>query len=126
MKSQARILVVDDDEDIRHIVTRTLEKMGYGVLAVGSGLQAVSAVTSRKFRLALVDIKMADMEGRKTIVEIHKCAPNMPVIVMTGSPHSELGELQATVQGWLYKPFRLAQLRSLVERVLGEPSRKEP
>lgn len=56
MKGEARILVVDDDEDIRYIVTRTLEKMGYEILGVGSGLEAIRVVASQKFHLALDEV----------------------------------------------------------------------
>ena len=121
-ESQARILVIDDDEDFRFILSRTLEKEGYLVQAVGSGAEAVRAMKSQRFDLALVDIKMPEMGGRETIKEIRKLDPQLPVLLVTGSPDWPDRELRAVAQGWIYKPFRLAQLRSMVRKVLEEPS----
>lgn len=117
-ESQARILVIDDDEDFRFILTRTLEKEGYLVQAVGSGAEAIEALKSQNFDLALVDIKMPEMGGRETVKEIRKLDPQLPVLLVTGSPDWPDRELRAAAQGWIYKPFRLAQLRSMVQKLL--------
>lgn len=121
-KGQARILVIDDDEDFRLILTRTLEKEGYRVQAVGSGAEAIEALKSHKFDLTLVDIKMPEMGGRETVKEIRKLDPQLPVLLVTGSPDLPDRELQDQAQGWIYKPFRLAQLRSIVRKLLEEAS----
>jgi DNA-binding NtrC family response regulator len=126
MMRQASILVVDDDEDIRRIVTRTLENMGYAVLHVGSGDEAALAMASQRFRLAVVDLKMRDLGGQKAVMEMHRHDSQMRIIVMFGSPDTPIGELRATAQGWLYKPFRPEELRLTVERVLGGASQEEP
>ena len=120
-KSDVRILVVDDDEDIRRIITDAVEKMGYEVVAVASGEEAVHAMARQSFRLAVVDLKMPGMGGQKAVLELHRYDPHLRIIVATGSPDWPMGELEAITQGWLYKPFRLEQLRSLVESVLGGP-----
>jgi CheY-like chemotaxis protein len=121
-KGQAKILVIDDDEDFRFILTRALEKEGYRVQAVGSGAEAIEALKSHKFDLTLVDIKMPEMGGRETVKEIRKLDPQLPVLLVTGSPDLPDRELQAQAQGWIYKPFRLAQLRSIVRKLLEEAS----
>lgn len=121
-ESQARILVIDDDEDFRFILTRTLEKEGYLVQAVGSGAEAIEALKRQRFDLSLVDIKMPEMGGRETVKEIRKLDPQLPVLLVTGSPDWPDRELQALAQGWIYKPFRLDQLRSMVRKLLEEPS----
>lgn len=121
-KGQARILVIDDDEDFRLILTRTLEKEGHRVQAVGSGAEAIEALKSHKFDLTLVDIKMPEMGGRETVKEIRKLDPQLPVLLVTGSPDLPDRELQDQAQGWIYKPFRLAQLRSIVRKLLEEAS----
>lgn len=121
-KGQARILVIDDDEDFRLILTRALEKEGYRVQAVGSGAEAIEALKGQRFDLALVDIKMPEMGGRETVKEIRKLDPQLPVLLVTGSPDLPDRELQDQAQGWIYKPFRLAQLRSIVRKLLEEAS----
>jgi CheY-like chemotaxis protein len=120
--SQAKILAVDDDEDFRFILSRTLEKEGYLVQAVGAGAEAVKAMKGQRFDLALVDIKMPEMGGRETIEEIRKLDPKLPVLLVTGSLDWPDAELRAASQGCIYKPFRLTQLRSMVRKVLEEPS----
>lgn len=126
MKREARILVVDENEDIRYIITHTLEKMGHEVLHVESGQEAVLAMASQRFGLAVVDLKMRDLGGQKAVMEMHRHDPQMRIIVVTGAPDTAIGELRATAQGWLYKPFRLDELRSLVERVLGGAKQEDP
>jgi len=121
-ESKGKILVIDDDEDFRFILTRTLEKEGYLVQAVRSGAEAIEALRSQKFDLTLVDIKMPEMGGRETVREIRKLDPQLPVLLVTGSPDWPDRELRAQAQGWIYKPFRLAQLRSMVRKLLQEPS----
>lgn len=119
---EARILVIDDEEDFRFILSRALEKEGYRVQAVETGVEAVRAMKSQRFDLALVDIKMPEMGGRETIKEIRKLDPQLPVLLVTGSPDWPDRELRAAAQGWIYKPFRLAQLRSMVRKLLEQPS----
>jgi len=121
-EGQAKILVIDDDEDFRFIITHTLERQGYVVQAVGSGAEAIEALKSQDFDLALVDLKMPEMGGRETVNEIRKLDPQLLVLLVTGSPGWNDRELRAAAQGWIYKPFRLAQLRSIVRKVLEEPS----
>ncbi len=122
MREGAGILVIDDDEDFRFILSRTLEREGYRVQAAETGAEAVRVMKSQKFDLALVDIKMPEMGGRETIKEIRKLDPQLPVLLVTGSPDWPDTELRATTQGWIYKPFRLGQLRSMVRKVLEQPS----
>ncbi len=117
-ESQAQILVIDDDEDFRFILTRTLEKEGYQVQAVGSGAGAIEALKSQRFDLALLDIKMPEMGGREAMREIRKLDPQLPVLLVTGSPDWPDRELRAAAQGWIYKPFRLTQLKSMVRELL--------
>ena len=77
---------------------------------------------SQRFDLALVDIKMPEMGGRETVREMRKLDPQLPLLLVTGSPDWPDRELRATAQGWIYKPFRLAQLRSMVRKLLEEAS----
>ena len=115
---------MDDDEDMRHIVSDTLERMGYGVLAVASGPEALRAMASQSFRLAVVDLETANSR-QKAAIEMRRCDPEMPVIVLTDTPDWRIEEVRQMAQGWLHKPFRLEQLRRLVERVLREGSQEE-
>jgi len=126
MKSGARILVVDENEDIRYIITHTLKKMGYEAVSVGSGLEAIRAMTRQRFHLALIDIEIPDMGAQQAVAEMRNCDPRIPLILMTRSPQRADTALLLAAKGCLYKPFTLDELRSMVKRVLGGPSQEEP
>ena len=117
-REETRILVIDDDPDLRFILKKGLEKPGYRVQAVKSGLEGLEAMRRERFHLAVVNIKMAEMGGEETIREIHKIDPQISVVVVTGSPGWPSEELKAEIQGWILKPFRLKELRSLVRDLL--------
>jgi len=117
-KEEARILVIEDDPDMRFIIQKGLEKIGYRVQTVASGLEGLEAIRSEKFHLALVNLRMPEMGGEEAISEIRKIEPQIPVVVVTGSPGWPAKELKAQIQGLIYKPFRLKELRSLVHDLL--------
>ena len=115
---KTRILVIEDDEDIRFILSRTLEKEGYEVQAVEGGLEGLEAMRDERFHLAIVNLRMPEMGGEQTIREIRKIDPQIPVVLVTGSPDWPTEELKPQIQGAIYKPFRLKELRSLVRGIL--------
>ena len=118
MTEGTRILVIEDDPDMRFILQKVLEKIGYRVQAVESGLKGLEAIRGERFHLAIVNIKMPVMGGEETIREMRKIDPQIPVVVVTGSPEWLTEELKAQIQGWIYKPFRLKELGSLVRDLL--------
>lgn len=117
-EEETRVLVIDDDPDMRFVIKETLEKIGYEVQAAESGLEGLEAMRRERFHLAIVNIQMPEIGGEETIREIRKIDPQIPVVVVTGSPEWPTEELKAEIQGWIYKPFRLQELRSLVRDVL--------
>lgn len=127
MKTEAKkILVVEDDEDIRYIVARTLKKMGYEAVSVGSGLEAIHAMTRQRFHLVLIDIEIPDMGAQQAVAEMRNCDPRIPLILMTRSPQRADTALLLAAKGCLYKPFTVDELRSMVRRVLGGASQEDP
>lgn len=118
VREETRILVIDDDPDVRFILQEALKKIGYEVQAVESGLEGIEAMRSERFHLAIVNLKMPHIGGKEAIEEIRKIDPQIPVVVVTGSPDWPTEELKAEIQGLIYKPFRLKELRSLVRDVL--------
>jgi len=118
VREETRILVIEDDLDMRFILQKGLEKIGYQVQAVESGLEGLEAMRGERFHLTIVNLRMAEMGGEETIREIRKIDPQIPAVVITGSPGWAAEELKAEIQGWIYKPFHLKELRSLVRDVL--------
>lgn len=79
-----RILLADDDQDLRTLLTDELLDAGYEVTAVPDGVEAVVAAAELPFDLFLLDMLMPRMDGLSTIRVLHKLAPGVPVIAFTG------------------------------------------
>lgn len=79
-----RILVVDDDEGMRDILSTTLSGMGYGVLTASRGTEALNLLLKSSFALVLTDLQMPGMDGWSLASRIKDRFPGTPVILMTG------------------------------------------
>src|SRR5678810_993199 len=83
--SAARILVVDDEDDIRTILVVTLRRAGYEVASAGDGVEAVEAIQRQAPDLILLDVMMPRADGLETLKRIRQHAPtaHVPVIMLT-------------------------------------------
>ena len=121
----ARILVVDDQREVRSALQRALERGGHEVMVAVDGLDGVRAVRSAPVDLALIDIHMPEMDGIELLINFKAAAPGMPVIVMSGSEQSRRLDLLKDASllgatGILAKPFTLEELREAVSRALDQ------
>jgi cyclic di-GMP phosphodiesterase len=116
-----RILVVDDEEPIREIVTAMLQSSGYQCQQAASGKQALALLTSGdSFELVLSDLMMADMDGIGLLERTKEKYPDMPVVMVT-AVHDISVALAAIRNGaydYLLKPFEREQLLATVRRAL--------
>jgi len=116
-----RILVVDDEEPIREIVTAMLHSSGYQCQQAASGKQALALLTSGdSFELVLSDLMMADMDGIGLLERTKEKYPDMPVVMVT-AVHDISVALAAIRNGaydYLLKPFEREQLLATVRRAL--------
>jgi signal transduction histidine kinase/DNA-binding response OmpR family regulator len=119
-----RILVVDDEQHMCDICTRTLRRGGYEVLATNDPQVAVRELHDQRFDLLLTDIKMPTMSGLDLARMAHERDPAIAIIIMTGFASME--NLQQSVQrgvaDFLSKPFELEQLRLAVDQALHKRS----
>ena len=118
--SKASILVVDDQDSIRHFVTRALEDDGYAVIALGSLREARIALERDMPDLAIFDLKLPDGTGIDLLRELKMIQPEVPVVLMTA-----FGELETAVEAmsagafwFVKKPFQNEELLALVARAL--------
>ncbi len=123
-ESRARILVVEDDEQYRLLVQRTLQRGGYEVVAVADGNQAVEAARDPEVRLVVTDLIMPGKEGLETMMELRRARPSLPVIAMSGGGRGNPGDYLKAARllgaaGTLQKPFAVRDLLDLVGRTLG-------
>ena len=116
-----RILVVDDEEAIREIVSSMLASQGYQCLQAASGLEALAILQSgEQFALVLSDLMMAELDGIGLLERTKERYPDMPVVMVT-AVHDISVALAAIRNGaydYLLKPFEREQLLATVRRAL--------
>lgn len=121
----ARIVVIDDDEQIRETVRRVLESRGHSVEDADQGAGGIAYVAQRAPDLVITDILMPGQDGIEVLVELRKAFPTLKVIAMSGGDGRGLLNLleDAELLGadrTLPKPFTPAELIAAVNAVLGE------
>ncbi len=125
MTVPGRILVVDDENDIRDIATLSLESVGgWDVHAVGSGREAVAAAQAERFDVILLDVMMPELDGPSTFAALREEAgvEGVPVIFLTAKVQpADQQMLRATgAAGIIAKPFDPMQLPWQIAAILEE------
>jgi len=125
--AERRVLVVDDEPDIRELLELTLVKMGLGVVAAGSVAEAKARLKDGRFELWLTDMRLPDGEGLELVRHIGSLGGDLPVAVITahGSTENAVAALKAGAFDYVSKPVGLEQLRTLVKSALSLPGRAE-
>jgi DNA-binding response OmpR family regulator len=114
------ILVVDDDRSILRTFTRILQKSGYVVETAETGKEAIEKADSRHFDLALVDIRLPDMDGTDLLAKLKSQLQGTVKIMITGFPSLETGvkALDEGADAYLVKPVKPQDLLVLLEEKL--------
>ena len=116
----ARILVIDDDLHMRTACARVLAKAGHTVTCAETGNEGLKILSSSEagFEVVLLDQLMPGMSGMETLAEIKVMAPDLPVIIITGSVSDETSAelVDRGACDCLPKPFNPEQLRTAVEK----------
>ncbi len=118
-----QILVVDDEADIRELLSMTLIRMGLEPHCAGGVDEAIAMLGRNSFELCLTDMRLADGDGLSIVEHITKNHPSLPVAVITahGSAENAVAALKAGAFDYLGKPVSLDQLRALVRSALKLP-----
>jgi CheY-like chemotaxis protein len=118
-------LVVDDEQSVLEVGRRMLERLGFRVIAVMRGEEAVEIFRERRDEifLVLLDLTMPGMGGERTCQELQGIDPEVRIILASGYSEAELRQRQATlqVQGFLQKPYDFGDLRWLILSLLQPP-----
>lgn len=119
----SRVLVIDDEADIRELIDLTLVRMGLATECVGSVAEALAALEGDAFQLCLTDMRLPDGEGLAIVRHITEHHPQTPVAVITayGSAENAVAALKAGAFDYLSKPVGLEQLRTLIKSALRLP-----
>ncbi|MDX9707784.1 MAG: sigma-54 dependent transcriptional regulator [Azospira sp.] len=119
-----RVLVVDDEADIRELLDLTLSRMGLAADCAGSVAEARACLEAQRYQLCLTDMRLPDGEGLEIVRLVAERSPETPVAVITafGSTENAVAALKAGAFDYLAKPVALDQLRTLVKSALDLPA----
>ncbi len=116
----ARILIVEDDVDLRETLGRALSREGYQVSFAGDGSEAISVVKQRPYDLVIVDLVMPKMGGIKMLEELRNLGLTVPSIVITAFGDRFLYQraMELGASEFLLKPVKLVEVYRAVRGVL--------
>jgi two-component system, NtrC family, response regulator PilR len=116
----ARVLIVDDEPDIRELLELTLSRMSIATCSAGTLSAARELLSRQSFSLCLTDMKLPDGDGISLVETIQQQAPDLPVAVITahGSTESAIRAMKAGAFDFVSKPVDLQKLRDLVNSAL--------
>jgi CheY-like chemotaxis protein len=117
---QCTILVIDDDSQYLQIVRTALREAGYNVLASTSGPKGLDMLryAPSAVRVVLLDYDMPKLNGAETLTYLRRLNPHAKIIAVTGmDPNFLPAEFREGVEHTIYKPFRMEELISLIERM---------
>lgn len=116
---QYRVLVVEDQQEIRTIVEKYLLKEGYAVVTAKDGFEALEAFSSHAVHLVLLDIMMPGIDGFEVLKEIRHVS-EIPVIILTArqSEVDRVRGFRTGVDDYVVKPFSAKELMLRVQRLL--------
>ncbi|MFH1228189.1 MAG: HD domain-containing phosphohydrolase [Planctomycetota bacterium] len=123
-----KVLIIDDDPDIRRMLSAFLVKMDCEVLEAESGIDGIEMLVREPFDLVMCDMIMPALDGLSTLALIKKNHPKMPVLMMSGSAtHDQIIEaLDKGAVDMLAKPFNMMQVKKVVIKVLNPKMRIKP
>ncbi len=115
-----KILVAEDDANIRNGLVDLFESEGYEICAVGDGAEALARYGAATFNLVLLDVMMPEMSGYDVCREIRKTDSAVPIIMLTakGEEIDKVVGLQLGADDYVTKPFGVHELLARVEAVL--------
>lgn len=117
-----KLLVVDDELDVREFAANFFRKRKIDVITAGSGEEALEALQKEKPNLILLDIKMSGMDGISTLESIRKTGNLVKVIMVTGQKPDEQEASERCAKlgacSYIHKPLKLEELESVVLKEL--------
>ncbi len=128
--SQIRVLVVDDEEPLRHLVRLYLEKESWQVVEAGSGSEALQAFDATPVDVAVIDVMLPEVDGLEVVRRIRRTS-HVPIILLTarGEEASRVAGLEVGADDYVVKPFSMLELVARVRaqlRRVGEFSAATP
>ena len=124
--AKGKILVIDDEQDIRDIFKDRLEKAGYNPILAENGEEAISLLRSGdnmiNVGVILCDIRMPKVNGIECIKFLRQQAPGIPIVVITGYPDSDLANklIAQGIKEYLVKPVDKGKMMDVINKIVAE------
>ncbi len=117
-----KVLIVDDDAELRSNLSEILKGAGYYIAEAPSGKEAIEKIASKDFDIALLDIMMPKMSGIDVLKEIKKIKPKIRVIMITAfaTVENAVDAIKKGASDYISKPFRIDDLLTTIRRVIEE------
>ncbi len=114
-----RILIVDDEEVVRHVLRSALEDSGYEVVEASNGTEAISHLGKETFNVVVTDILMPEQDGLETILHVRREQPDLKVIAITGADKLHLDNARGLGAACVFaKPFKLEEIVAAVKGLI--------
>ncbi len=125
MKQNPKILIIDDDQALHRVFTRILQKQGYSVDTAETGNEALEKIRSGVFDVALIDMKLPDINGLDLLPILQRDAPSMVKIMITGYSYSEgrSGALRLGADEYFKKPISPPVLLQAIKEKLEDKNK---
>jgi DNA-binding NtrC family response regulator len=120
MNKQARILIIDDDENIRKVQTAILEDNDYEVDTAASGSEAIAKSQKNHYDLMLIDIRLPDIEGTDLLIKVQETTPKIRKILVTGYPtlQNAVTAVNRGADAYIMKPFDVEKMLDTIKEQL--------
>jgi DNA-binding NtrC family response regulator len=117
MGEHTRIIIVDDDEGIRETLAAILQEEGYQVDTAESGKEAIEKTNAKFYNLALIDIRLPDVEGIDLLKEIKETVPKIRKIIITGYPtlQNAIEAVNGGADAYVLKPFDMEKVLKIIK-----------
>ncbi|MGD0423146.1 MAG: response regulator [Candidatus Bathyarchaeia archaeon] len=125
---KARILVIDDDEGIRRVLSTVLEDAGHLVDTAKDGEDAIQRSATTTYDLALIDIRLPDMDGTKLLTMMKDSSPRTVKIIVTGYPtlQNAVQAVKKGADGYITKPVDMERLLETISYHLRQSKAQKP
>ncbi len=121
MDTGPKILVVDDNNPLRILLSKMLSRLGYEVSSADSGENGLRIFLKNKFDLVFTDYEMPGIDGVAFACSIKECSPRTPVVIMTGAGRGTVLSRHSTaVDEVISKPFTLTELDETIQNLSGK------
>lgn len=120
MDIKANLLLVDDEDDLRDLIKKWFEDIGYNVDGVANGKDALAAIQAKEYEVAIFDIVMPGVNGIRLLEQTKKIQPALQAIMLTGNAtvDTAIEAMKLGAYDYLSKPCNLAKLELVVQKAL--------